>query len=104
MIAGDGILDLQRPGHDCLHLILQGVRVRVWKACISHSVSYLELKKAYSKYCIAHPNICAVLGVCIQVIATYIELSPQKVPAGQRLNDAHESADLASPLPALIAG
>ena len=45
----------------------KGVRVRVWKACISHSVSYLELKKAYSKYCIAHPNICAVLGVCIQV-------------------------------------
>ena len=45
----------------------KGVAVRVWKACISHSVSYLELKKAYSKYCIAHPNICAVLGVCIQV-------------------------------------
>jgi hypothetical protein len=47
--------------------VYKGVRVRVWKAPISHSVSYLELRRAYSKYCIAHPNICAVLGVCIQV-------------------------------------
>ena len=47
----------------------KGVRVRVWKAAISHQVSYLELKRAYSKYCIAHPHIAAVLGVCIQVDA-----------------------------------
>jgi hypothetical protein len=26
----------------------------------------LSLQTAYSRYCIAHPNICAVLGVCIQ--------------------------------------
>lgn len=45
----------------------KGMRVRVWKAAINTGVSYLELRRAYSKYCIAHPNICAVLGVCIQV-------------------------------------
>lgn len=33
---------------------------------ISHHVSYLELRRAYSRYCISHPNITAVLGVCIQ--------------------------------------
>lgn len=57
----------QVEGREVYPGTFKGVHVRVWKACISHSVSYLELKKAYSKYCIAHPNICAVLGVCIQV-------------------------------------
>jgi hypothetical protein len=42
------------------------LQVRVWKVPVSQSVSYLELRRAYSRYCISHPNITAVLGVCIQ--------------------------------------
>lgn len=44
----------------------KGVRVRVWKLTVSHRVSMPELKRAYSRFCVAHPNIAAVLGVCIQ--------------------------------------
>ena len=63
MVAGAE--PMQVEGRDVYPGSYKGVRVRVWRAAISHSVSYLELRRAYSKYCIAHPNICAVLGVCI---------------------------------------
>lgn len=64
MIAGNE--PTQVENRDVYAGAFKGVKVRVWKVAISHMVSYIELKRAYSKYCIAHPNISAVLGVCIQ--------------------------------------
>eukprot|EP00798_Chlamydomonas_sp_ICE-L_P005097 gene5097-34897_t len=61
-----GASPIQVENRDMYPGSYKGVRIRVWKVPISQSVSYLELKRAYSKYCIAHPHIAAVLGVCIQ--------------------------------------
>lgn len=64
----------------------KGVKVRVWRVGVGHGVSYIELKRAYSKYCIAHPNICAVLGVCIQPAAV---TAPQSHIRSSSISEGH---------------
>ncbi|KAG2432997.1 hypothetical protein HXX76_008725 [Chlamydomonas incerta] len=64
MVGGSAPVTVE--GREVFMGTFKGVKVRVWKVPISHSVSYLELRRAYSRYCISHPNITAVLGVCIQ--------------------------------------
>ncbi len=91
-----GTEPIQIENRDVFQGTYKGVRVRVWRVNVSHGVSYIELKKAYSRYCIAHPNIAAVLGVCIQ---------PSHTPAGalgHMINASASSPDLrrsASALP-----
>lgn len=64
MIAGSEAVQIEN--RDVFHGTFKGVKVRVWRVSVGQGVSYLDLKRAYSRYCIAHPNIAAVLGVCIQ--------------------------------------
>lgn len=67
MVAGSEPTKLY--GHTAYQGKCKGVPVRIWRVSIQQNVSYLDLKRAYSKYAIAHPNVCAILGVCIQADA-----------------------------------
>ncbi|GLI63892.1 hypothetical protein VaNZ11_007009 [Volvox africanus] len=69
MMVG-GSAPIMVEGREVFMGTFKGVKVRVWKVPVSQSVSYLELRRAYSRYCISHPNITAVLGVCIQQATT----------------------------------
>ncbi|KAJ9531877.1 hypothetical protein QJQ45_022018 [Haematococcus lacustris] len=87
---------MQVENRDVFLGTFKGVRVRVWRVSISHNVSYFELKRAYSKYCIAHPNIAAVLGVSIQPSAVTPTPLRQSVPQSPAAGAAAAAAAAAN--------
>ncbi len=44
----------------------KGVPATVWRLPLTQQMSYLELKRVYSRFNVSHPNISAILAVCIQ--------------------------------------
>lgn len=45
---------------------LRGTPASVWRLTIAQPLSQLELYRAYSRFCAAHPNVCAILGTCVE--------------------------------------
>lgn len=62
--AGAGIK--QRAGFDLFEGTFRGTPVTAWRLTISQSVSSVEVYRAYSRFCASHPNVCAVMGICIE--------------------------------------
>ncbi len=53
-------------GYAAYSTSFRGVGARVWRLPLTQHMGFLELKRAYSRFAVAHPNIAALLGVCIQ--------------------------------------
>lgn len=51
---------------------LAGTAVRLWQLTIDTAVNAVELLRYYSRFCIAHPHVCAILGVCIDTSASTV--------------------------------
>jgi E3 ubiquitin-protein ligase HUWE1 len=53
-------------GYAAYGTTFRGMGARVWRLPLTHQMGHLELRRAYSRFAVAHPNIAAMLGVCIQ--------------------------------------
>jgi hypothetical protein len=56
----------QRAGFDLFEATFRGTPVTAWRLTISQPVSSVEVYRAYSRFCASHPNVCAVMGICIE--------------------------------------
>ena len=62
--AGTGVK--QRAGFDLFEGTFRGTPITAWRLTISQPVSSVEVYRAYSRFCASHPNVCAVMGICIE--------------------------------------
>lgn len=62
--AGAGIR--QRAGFDLFEGTFRGTPVTAWRLTISQPVSSGEVYRAYSRFCASHPNVCSVMGICVE--------------------------------------
>lgn len=68
MIAG--VQPQQRAGYQFYNGTFRGSNVQVWRLSINQPVHTLEVYRAYARFCVAHPNVCAGLGICIERLDT----------------------------------
>jgi len=61
-----GMQPQQRAGFQLFQGRFRGSAVSAWQLTIKQSVNTLELQRAYSRFCAAHPNVCAIMGICIE--------------------------------------
>jgi protein-L-isoaspartate O-methyltransferase len=61
-----GTTPSSRAGFTLYQGSLRGAAVTAWRLTIAQPVSVLEVHRAYSRFAAAHPNVCALLGVCIE--------------------------------------
>jgi hypothetical protein len=60
----------QHAGFELVEGTFRGAAVSAWRLTISQPVSSLEVYRAYSRFCAAHPNVCAIMGICIEPLDT----------------------------------
>jgi hypothetical protein len=65
-----GVQPQQRAGFQLYQGSFRGTRVSAWRLTINQPVNTLEVHRAYSRFCAAHPNVCAVMGICIEPLDT----------------------------------
>lgn len=65
-----GVQPQQRAGFQLYSGSFRGSRVSAWRLTINQPVNSTEVYRAYSRFCAAHPNVCAVMGVCIEPLDT----------------------------------
>ncbi|KAF8073005.1 E3 ubiquitin-protein ligase TOM1-like [Scenedesmus sp. PABB004] len=59
-----------RAGFTLYTGLFRGTRVSAWRLTIAQPVNVLEVHRAYSRFSAAHPNVCAVMGICIEPLDT----------------------------------
>jgi hypothetical protein len=64
LTAGAGVK--QRAGFDLFEASFRGTPVTAWRLTISQPVSSVEVYRAYSRFCASHPNVCAIMGICVE--------------------------------------
>lgn len=69
-----GMQLLQRSGFQLYQSSLRGSKVSVWRLNINQPVNTLEVYRAYSRFCAAHPNVCAVMGICVEPLDTAVPM------------------------------
>ncbi|WIA29279.1 hypothetical protein OEZ86_011784 [Tetradesmus obliquus] len=65
-----GVQPQQRAGFQLFQGSFRGTRVSAWRLTINQPINTLEVHRAYSRFCAAHPNVCAVMGICLEPLDT----------------------------------
>jgi hypothetical protein len=65
-----GVQPQQRAGFQLYQGSFRGTQVSAWRLTINQPVNTLEVHRAYSRFSAAHPNVCAVMGICIEPLDT----------------------------------
>jgi hypothetical protein len=65
-----GAAPKQRAGFELFEGMFRGAAVAAWRLTISQPVSSAEVHRAYSRFCAAHPNVCSIMGICIEPLDT----------------------------------
>ncbi|WIA09202.1 hypothetical protein OEZ85_008612 [Tetradesmus obliquus] len=91
-----GVQLQQRAGFQLYQGSFRGTRVSAWRLTINQPINTLEVHRAYSRFCAAHPNVCAVMGICLEPLDTAEPMdedgcgSPTRAAAQQQQQWQHQ--------------